>query len=285
MFADQNKILVYTIHQNRIIMKKNAHFTAIIVLTLCSMFVLTQCAKNSTVQPPVSTIPPCSGPGCQTPPTPPTIPLPPRPQYTQVTVTDPTIISLMVSTFNSLAVDLPTLSTAMGLGHTLSASDINFQAPVESYDANNPSIKAITALFTSNSNSSQYSYGFTIYTDGTNYYTPLIVQTAANQFVRYFDLSVGATTTVNNYVTSTPSVDTTGASFISTTTIDGGAPPISSIGKSVGDCGKLVAACIADQYSNHGWSSVFIFIATAYVPAVAAIAAGECAIVKCVLHK
>lgn len=249
------------------------------------MFVLTQCAKNSTVQPPVSTIPPCSGPGCQTPPTPPTIPLTPRVQYTRVTVTDSSIISLMVSTFNSLAVDLPTLSTAMGLGHTLSAADINFQAPVESYDANNPSIKAITALFTGNSNTSQYNYAFTIYTDGTNYYTPLIVQTAGNQFVRYFDLNAGATTTVNNYVASTPSVDTSGASFISTITIDGGTPPSRSIGQKVGDCGKLVAACIADQYTNHGWSSVFIFIATAFVPEVAAAAAAECAAAKCILHR
>ncbi len=41
--------------------------------------------------------------------------------------------------------------------------------------------------------------------------------------------------------------------------------------------GKDTASCLSDAYSNHGWSSVFAFVATAFVPECAAGLAALCA--------
>ncbi|HPR20530.1 MAG TPA: hypothetical protein PLH60_08245 [Proteiniphilum sp.] len=44
------------------------------------------------------------------------------------------------------------------------------------------------------------------------------------------------------------------------------------------DWGKGTAECLSDAYSNHGWSSVFAFVSTAFVPQVAAGLGIACAI-------
>jgi hypothetical protein len=44
------------------------------------------------------------------------------------------------------------------------------------------------------------------------------------------------------------------------------------------DWGRGTAGCLSDAYSNHGWSSVFAFVSTAFVPQVAAGLGIACAI-------
>lgn len=48
--------------------------------------------------------------------------------------------------------------------------------------------------------------------------------------------------------------------------------------RGIKDWGRGTAECLSDAYSNHGWSSVFAFVSTAFVPQVAAGLGIACAI-------
>lgn len=180
-----------------------------------------------------------------------------------------------MSSFNSLNINLVELSSELRLGHTLTASDIDFTNLIKSYDANSPDGKAITAAFKSNSNSNSYNYGFTLFTDGASYIEPTITKTSKNLYLKYFDLTGGQVTTINNYATTSYTiVDSTGG-FINGGGI-GSVRPLVNAG-----CGQATINCMIDLYSNHGWLSVWATIQSAFIPETAVAVAATCTIHNC----
>lgn len=270
-------------------MKKNRFATSIILTVVC-LFILSQCVKNSsTTGTPGNTLGTCSGPGCL--PVSPPPPLSPpgfhpssSVNYTVNSVSNAALSDSLISLFNGLGLNLPAVSAALGLNYTLSTNSINFQNISESFDANNLPGVAISVPFNTNSNSSPYNYAFCIFTDGTSYYAPMIVQTAANNFIRYFSLQDGIQTTVSNYSSGTPVIDTvSNVNIMQAVMVTGGGGGKPPSGLNPQCTGQHVMNCFTDVYTNHGWISLFASVASAIVPEVALGMAAACIIKnKCI---
>jgi hypothetical protein len=150
-------------------------------------------------------------------------------------------------------------------------NDLDLTHIYQSYDANNPDRgKAITIAFKSNSNTNVNNYGFTMFTNGTSYTNPMLIQTKTNLFLKYYDLTDILLTTLANYNVSTYSWATAAGDFAG-----GGVRPF------VVGCGQKVINCMIDLYSNHGWLSVWATVQSAFLPQTAVAVAATCAIHNC----
>lgn len=47
-------------------------------------------------------------------------------------------------------------------------------------------------------------------------------------------------------------------------------------------CGQATMNCINDLYTNHGWTSLLLWVSSAVDPVIAVIAAGSCALTSCI---
>jgi hypothetical protein len=59
---------------------------------------------------------------------------------------------------------------------------------------------------------------------------------------------------------------------------------IKSSGARISGCGQGTIDCINDAYTSHGWTSVYLFVQSAYLPATAVAIAGACALRNCGSH-
>lgn len=194
-------------------------------------------------------------------------------------VTSQSIKNTMISTFQNLSasgVNLTELSSELGLSHTITKDSIDFVNVEMTWDANNPGGEALTAPFKSNSNSNLVGYGFVMYTNGTQIIKPTIVKTYKNSYLKYFDLTEGLITTINNYTSSSFTFTNTYGNYIA-----GGGGMKAQLATG---CGQGTANCMADAYVNHGWASVWISVQTAFIPWTAAAIAGACAVHNCILN-
>lgn len=195
-----------------------------------------------------------------------------KPNVVISAVTDPTVKTAMVNSFNSLTnVDFVKLSSSLGLSYTLSSNDIDFQNLTMSYDANSPdTTKAINAPFKTNFNNNAINYGFTVFKLGTNFFKPMMIKTVNNQSLKYYNLTESYITTISSYNQSSYAISTTDASYFK-------APPVPG----PKDCGQAVIDCITDAYSRHGWMSVWLFVQSAALWQTAAVVATACAGKNC----
>jgi hypothetical protein len=183
----------------------------------------------------------------------------PAPQVSITSIQDANISNIMINSFNSLQVNLPELSSELGL--TLTADSIDFTNLSKNYVSNSYDTGyAICAPIKNNNNC-----GFILYTDGANYGRPTIVKVTSTQLI-YFDLSNDLITTVTNFKSSNFTFSQIYGSYMSRAT----------------DCGQATINCFIDAYSNHGFASIWATIQTlAWWPTGAAIM-GSCAIKNCI---
>lgn len=187
----------------------------------------------------------------------------PTPQVSITAIQDPNISTIMSNSFQSLQVNLPELSTELGLSSTLSANDIDFVNLYKSYPSNSYDTGyAITAPFKNNSN-----YGYVLYSDGTNYIRPMIVRATSTQII-YFDLSNDLTTTITNFKSTSFTTSQLYGNYMAR----------------ANDCGQATLNCVIDSYSNHGWASVWNWVQSGFYPETIAAIAAACAIKNCI-HK
>ena len=90
---------------------------------------------------------------------------------------------------------------------------------------------------------------------------------------------MGLVTTLSNYGSANYTFTNTTGSYI----IGGAGGDIKTrpLLQNNGGCGQAVMNCITDVYTNHGWTSVFVFVETAFLPQTAAAFAAACAIKNC----
>jgi hypothetical protein len=193
-------------------------------------------------------------------------------------VTNVTIKNIMVASFNGLTakgVNLTELSTEMGLSHTVTVNDIDFDHIVLTWDANNLGGVAYTANFKTNSSSNPTSYGFSMFASNTTttvLNNPMMGKTLLNQYLKYYDLSNAWIITNYHYNQSTYSITETYGNYI---------PSNTPKGTTTNDCGQKVIDCFLDLYSHHGWLSVWATIQSVYIPATAVAVTATCIIYNC----
>lgn len=193
-------------------------------------------------------------------------------------VTDTKTKNIMKAAYNNLAasgVDLAELSREMGLAHTITIDSIDFNNIQMTWDANDPAGKALNAPFKSNSNTNTKGYGFTVYTNGLDTSLPTMISTYKNHYLKYYNLTDGWVTTINNYNISTYTISGVYGSYITS----GGMQAQLATG-----CGQKTMNCMIDLYSNHGWLSVWAFVQTAVIWQTAAAVAATCAVHNCLLN-
>lgn len=194
------------------------------------------------------------------------------PNVSDVQITNVAVKNVMINSFNSLNVNFVALGSDLGLGHTLTANDLDFTQIYQTYDVNNSDTgKAVTVRFKTNSNSNLNNYGFTLYTDGITYIKPTIIHSRTNQFLKYYDLTENLLTTINNYALSSYTFST-----VTSNIAPSGVSPLAR-----GGCGQAVANCMGDLYTNRGWLSVWAFVQTAFIPETAVVVAATCAWHNC----
>lgn len=194
------------------------------------------------------------------------------PNVSNLQITDIAIKNIMINSFNSLNVNFVTLGSNLGLGHTLTANDLDFTQIYQTYDVNNSDTgKAITVKFKTNSNSNLNNYGFTLYTDGVIYIKPTIIHSRTNQFLKYYDLTENLLTTINNYALPSYTFST-----VTSNIGPSGVSPMLRAG-----CGQLVINCMNDLYSTRGWLSVWAVIQSAWISQTIVAVAATCAFHNC----
>ncbi len=113
----------------------------------------------------------------------------PTPQVSITSVQDAANRSMMINSFQSLAVNFVQLSTALGITDTLDINDINFENLSRSYITNDDGTgEAIVAPFKRNTSNTTINYAFAVTVDAQNIYKPYIIKTSTNQYLKYFDL-------------------------------------------------------------------------------------------------
>jgi hypothetical protein len=189
------------------------------------------------------------------------------PNVKVIQLTDVGTKNTMVAAFKSLTDSMANLGTDLGLGHALSLADLDTTKIYQTYDSNEYNHgSAITIAFKNNSNSQTYNRGFTLIKDDSAFFHPMIVESKTGSDIYLYDLTNDSVTTVANYNTS---------SFAFTIATGNYATRVS------GGCGQKTMNCIADVYSSHGWTSVWAFVQTAFIPETAAAFAIGCAIKNC----
>jgi hypothetical protein len=190
------------------------------------------------------------------------------------TIQSPTDYNDITSQFQNLNVTLTDLSNELGLSYILSANDVDFQNLSRSYITNDDGVgEAIVAPFKTNSSNNITNYAFCMTVDANNIYKPFIIQSATDQYLKFFDLNEGYILTINNYNNADAVTYQTTIGSYMTNPSNGNARAAS--------CGQATIDCVVDAYSNHGWVSVWAFVQTAFIPHTAAAIAGACAVKNC----
>jgi hypothetical protein len=231
-------------------------FKCFLSIFIMSAFFISSCKKNSTADIQQKKADPTSK---------------SIPTINLTAIRDAAIKTKMITSFQSLKVNLSLLSSTLGLSYKLDSKDIDFDNLSRSHVTNDNEVgEAIVAPFKGNSTSNLSNYVFCLTVGADSVYKPYIVQATTNQLLKYFDLNKGNILTVDNYHNqNTLSVRTTMGDYLN--------------GSATGSrgCGQATMDCITDAYSNHGWTSVWATVQSIFVPWTGAAIAGACAAKNC----
>jgi hypothetical protein len=207
--------------------------------------------------------------------------------YTSNPVTNQAVKDSLKTYFLNLSstVNFATLSTQMGLPHTLTVDSLDFVNVTINFDANNNICSAIVANFKGNSNNRNTNYCFTVFYDGSNYFNPTFISTTYKTNFKLFNCSAGYVVTCNNCTSSNWTMfgsdatymGGTGEDRVGTNSVGEGRTEVNKLA----GCGQAVMDCMTYCYTGRGWLSVINTVVSAFYPPMVAGMAAGCALKFC----